>query len=279
METTKQNKIHLLSFAAGPYNFHRAKIRFSKNAENSKLFDSIEVISGKDLELIHSKFWNEHRRFINANLSTGYGNYLWKPYLINHTLNQINFGDILVYLDIGCFLNVENINARRKFKNYINIVNNYDSLAMQLVDNEFGIKDLSENAWNSESYLNHLNLNSEQRMSNQIQAGILFLKKTSKNLKFTSVWFDLCTYENYKFLAPRLQNDQGISRYDQSVFSPLYKNFGMFSIPDETFFAPNWLDLGEQYPIWAMRNRSGYDPKGNSIQNYIERAVEYFSNY
>ncbi len=279
MDTINQNRIYLLSFAAGPYNFQRAKLRFSKNAKNSNLFDSIEILSGKDLELNHSKFWNDHMDFIKENLTTGYGNYLWKPYIINYTLNQINFGDILVYLDIGCFLNVENTNARSKFKNYIDIVNNYDSLAMQLVDNEFGIKDLREIAWNSESYLNHLNLNSKLRMSNQIQAGIVFLKKTSKNLMFTSEWFDLCTYKNYKFLGSELQNNQGISRYDQSVFSPLYKSYEMFSIPDETFFAPNWSTLGEQFPIWAMRNRSGYNPKGNKIQNYFERAVEYFINY
>ena len=47
------------------------------------------------------EFWNNHSEFILAN-KRGYGYWLWKPYLIMKTLEQMNDNDILVYADCGC---------------------------------------------------------------------------------------------------------------------------------------------------------------------------------
>jgi hypothetical protein len=40
------------------------------------------------------------------------------------------------------------------------------------------------------------------------------------------------------------------------------------AIPDETYFYPAWYSIGRNYPIWAMRNRSGLS-RNSSINKYI----------
>ena len=271
----KSSGIHLLSFASGSYNFKRAKFRFLKNAFNSNLFETIEVITKKDLIQNHENFWNSNRDFIDKHSKSGFGKYIWKPYIIKNKLEQLDYEDILVYLDIGCYINTETQYARDRFNNYISLAKNCGSLAMQLVDGEFGINDLSEISWNSENYLRYLNLPLNFQLSNQIQAGILFLKKSKETLAFTQEWYRYCLFDNYTFLNPESEQANSTSRYDQSVFSPLYKLYNMKYISDETYFAPSWEIEGKDYPIWAMRNRSGWDPKGNYFKNFYEKLIEF----
>ena len=50
-----------------------------------------------------SEYWNKHKNFIlNTKHKKGHGYYIWKPYLIQKTMNKMNDGDILLYSDAGC---------------------------------------------------------------------------------------------------------------------------------------------------------------------------------
>lgn len=59
-----------------------------------------EVFSYSDLN-IDKKFYNEHSDILS--ISRGNGLWLWKPYLIKKSLERVNYGDIIFYVDSGAY--------------------------------------------------------------------------------------------------------------------------------------------------------------------------------
>jgi hypothetical protein len=272
--------VEFLTFGGGKLHFKRAAHTLAAQASQSKLFDKVEYYTEKDLVDDPLAFWRDHGNFILKNRKTGFGKYLWKPYIILKKLQLMEDGKILVYLDSGCRLNLLNEKSRLRFENYISYVINNDSLAMQLNDGDFGLRNLSESSWSTNTIMNELELSTNERQSNQIQAGILLLRNSKRIKDFVSKWFYYCTLHDYAFLNdsnPIRERNLNFfsSRYDQSVFSALYKKNRMFTIPDETFFSPSWLQSGMNHPIWAMRLRNGSLPNVRSLSNSLEKFLEF----
>jgi hypothetical protein len=97
--------MHFISFAGFKKNnshIHKALLRIKKQAYKLNLFDTINCYTEEYLQS-QSDFWNKHYNFITAN-QNGYGLFLWKPYIIKKTLEQINNNDWLIYCDAGCDL-------------------------------------------------------------------------------------------------------------------------------------------------------------------------------
>ena len=61
------------------------------------IFDNINLYSKEDL-INDNEFWNKHKEFI-INNGRGYGYWIWKSYLIKKTIDKLNNGDILLYMD------------------------------------------------------------------------------------------------------------------------------------------------------------------------------------
>ena len=51
------------------------------------------------------EFWKKNGDFIEKN-KRGYGYWLWKSYIIKKTMDMMKDGDILLYLDSGCEINI-----------------------------------------------------------------------------------------------------------------------------------------------------------------------------
>jgi hypothetical protein len=261
-------KTILLTAGFGRRNFEQAAKRLATNAEKSGLFDKVLIENNHSLNKVHSSFINLHKEFLyNDQNRRGFGHYLWKPYIIDYWLERISEKDVLVFLDAGCHINHKNPIARHRFFDYLRIASEHDGLAMQIRDNSFGYKDLTEQRWTRLDLMEHLNVSKEIRTSNQIQSGIIFLKKGEKTLSYTSAWLKLATYDGCLFLDDsRIVPDGTLieSRWEQSIHSLLFKKYKFGILQDETTFGeqwpPNWNILGKNFPIWAMRHRSGVDP-------------------
>src|SRR3989338_10956210 len=107
--------INLLIFGNEKYYDAIKRISISmKSINDIKLI----IITDKDLENTYKDFWNIHNEFISSN-SIGYGYWIWKPYIILKTIDDLNADDILIYMDSGCELNHHNID---KLYEYINMV-------------------------------------------------------------------------------------------------------------------------------------------------------------
>ncbi len=263
---------HFLTIGIGTKNYENAASRLSKEAVESKYFSTIITENNSTLKSQHSVFLESHAEFIKENKALGFGNFLWKPYLVNHWLNQIPEGDGLLYLDSGCSFNLKPIEARDRFEKYLESAVKHGSLVTQLASGQFGIADLSEESWTTPELMKEIGLSEENQKSNQIQAGILFLISNSRNKEIIRKWWDISVIEDYKYLRnSNFENPKGVlrqNRHDQSIFSSLAKKYEMYSIPDETYFYPDWYSEGRNYPIWAMRNRSGL-AKNSAFTKYI----------
>jgi hypothetical protein len=185
-----------------------------------------------------------HKDFINLN-KRGFGYWLWKPYLVLHTLHNINDDDIIIYADAGCEFN-------KKYKNrlmdYIDIVNNSDygilSFQMQYEEKVWTKMDTALAIYKPTDF--HL-LN-----TGQLYGGIFLLRKCPHSLFLVKLWYELsCNYhliDDSPSVAPN--NKTFIEhRHDQSIFSLLRKKYGTSILPNETC---------EYYrrPITSSRNKN-----------------------
>jgi len=84
----------LINFAHNGY-YEAQKI----NTISAKKFCCFDKIYECNINDIDSFFYHKHKSILNQNRGAGY--WLWKPYLINKFLNQINEDDILFYCDSG----------------------------------------------------------------------------------------------------------------------------------------------------------------------------------
>jgi hypothetical protein len=207
------------------------------------------------------KFFYNNRPILNRK-NKGFGFWLWKPAIIQSVLNNMQENEIAVFLDAGCQLNVTE-NSINRFYEYCKFLESNDGLFMELKAGEFGFSNVTEAAWTKKQ--TRLALDPEDRFAdtNQYQSGIIFLKNTNKIREFIGEWLKMCQFENYSLLhgpsSDELEGAHFIShRWEQSIISLLAKKYELAAIPDETYWFPNWI-LGVDFPIWAMRNRSGGD--------------------
>ena len=105
--------------------------------------------------------------------------------------------------------------------------------------------------------------------SNQIMAGVLFLKGTERNRAFLEEWRRQSIAKNYYYLDSEALSSRGFNlekyRWDQSIFSTLFKSSDLHYIYDETYFDPHWREAGENFPIWTMRWKQGNSPTSHKF--------------
>lgn len=264
-------KIKFITFADGNYGIRAAGRRIEKSARSSGHFNSTRCFTLKDLLQNNADSFQKHFSYVQEN-PRGLGNLIWKPFLVRQELKTLESGEILLYLDAGCQFNF-NVKSTTRWKEYLELVQLSGGLFMQLKNFQFGFQDLTEIAWTRKTLLDKLNIENCARLQNQVQAGILFLMKTPVTELLVDQWLDECIRDSYFALEDSnsidiTEQDFKAHRFEQSVFSILVKQTNLICIPDETYWAPDWR-TGLDFPIWAMRNRSGGDAyQRNLIDNW-----------
>ena len=193
------HQLHFVTFAAGSPTVRMAGNRLANEANKSKAFKSVRLETEKSLKQ-DVDFWREHSAFIsNKENAGGWGKWLWKPHIISKNLDRIPKNSLLLYLDAGCHLNLDNKLSRERFNQYASIAASDGSLAMQLVNGQFDqaeIDDLREESWCPQEILNHLKVPVSLRKTPQLQAGILFFRNDSGSKEFLRRWLDLMVRDN-----------------------------------------------------------------------------------
>lgn len=262
----RKSDLYFATFGGMTENFHKAVDRITSQAEKFKLFSHIFKFTEKDI-INDSDFWSKHQKFIESN-SRGYGYYIWKPYLIKKCLNNIKDGDILLYVDSGCELNINGINILKKF---INMVKYKLILGTSSVSSDYNFTKMD-----LIKYFNYQN-NIELLKKPHMQAGILLIYKCDKTINLINEWNDLCS-NNYNFIDDSKSISKNFKefiehRHDQSVFNLLIKKYNLLNYDmDPTCFgieitektAKEYLKNANDCPIWSCRNRSG-----KSLFDYI----------
>jgi hypothetical protein len=270
----ESSDVHLITFGGGNFAYRRGARRVALQAQASGIFKSVTKLTDKSIPSFTPLAWSQHQNFF-LNSKKGFGYWLWKPIIIEARLREIPSNEILLYIDAGCELNLLGDAARRKFDQYSRLVRQYGSLAMQMRElKEKGFFP-SEQRYSKASLISAVKPSEETMTERQLLAGILFFRNDAKNHNFLQKWIELATRDNYSLLADDhgpIESDEFIShRHDQSIFSLLYKESGGYYIPDETDWKPDWRILGADYPIWAMRNRTGISMGVMKVPDLIDR--------
>lgn len=212
--------------------------------------------------------------------SRGAGYWVWKPYILWHTLQQCAEGDLICYVDAGCTLH-----RGEDWDKYFSYLDHYDTICFQYADNvpEFkksGSESTKNKYWTKRVTLDFLDNylgNIMHREFNQTLCGIIFCK--NKNNAMIKEWYDLTMKYPYLVTDPtgdELENQysffSGNHRHDQSIFTALaYKYSNMKSSAKVLYENFELFHKGCNQIIKASRLRNINDPK-----TYIKFLVRYY---
>ena len=251
-----ESKIYFLTFGAPTKNYHDAVIRLCKQAEKFDLFHKIIGLTEKNLQN-DEEFWSKHKDFINSN-AKGYGYWIWKPYIINKTLEQMNNNDILLYLDCGCELNYL---GKDKFLEFIEIVKNKKILGTSPSSSDYHYTKMD--------LINFFDMKNDIDLlkKKQFQSGIILMLKCNTILDLYDECYKIGV-TNYHFIDDSSSIEKNFDgfiehRHDQSVLSLLTKKYNCCNYDLDPSWIPNFNDITVfnditiKWPIWAIRNKTG----------------------
>lgn len=212
------------------------------NSKMAKRFGADVVIeySPRDIDeefkKKNSAIWNNKR---------GCGYWIWKPYVINHTLQLMEDGDYMLYCDAGsCIIDDLHIliNAMQS---------NNDDIML------FCLHSIEKNYSKRDAFIVMDCDSEEYRDTPQRCATYLLLKKSEKSVKFIEEWLTLAqdrriiTDEENVMGKP---NYEGFveHRHDQTILSLLSKKWGIGAYRD-----PGKFGLDMKYPQDVL-DRSPY---------------------
>jgi hypothetical protein len=204
-------------------NYIDAGKRLIEQAKNTEMFNEIILYTADDLKT-DELFWKTHGDFVNKN-SRGYGYWIWKSYLIKKSMEGMNHGDILLYLDCGC-----EIDCREK--NWISRC--IDQIKIDKIMGTYYRypEDVSEKYWSKMDLVKNCNINDTLLNDKQRQAGLILFYVCDEVIQFVNEWYTLSSdYHNLDDSPSILENSAGFRehRHDQSIFSLLTKKYNLFS--------------------------------------------------
>ena len=255
--------------------------RIKKQAESMNVYDNILIYDENRLDFkIRIRFKD---KLIHG--SRGFGYWVWKPQVVIQTFEKMDYGDVLNYVDAGCWLNPA---GKGRLNEYFNMAFQDEKgiLAFQ-VKNTFNDPlldqfSLPEYKWTKGDLFDFFNVRGLINIthSEQIGSGAFFIKKNQFTEKFIKEWLNV--YEHNFGLADDSfsvsPNFEGFieHRHDQSIFGILCKIYNINTISAFEYWYPSktknnilklksdWSKL-KKYPIWAKRDKD-YGFIGNSIR-------------
>ena len=274
-------KQHFISYGDDRPN---AVNRIKKQAESFNTFSTIDVYSNNNI--YDDEFKKNYSYVLNQKRGGGY--WLWKYYLINKKIKEIDDGEYIIYCDAGCELNNK---AMKRYYEYLDMLkeSNYGFISFPLLWNKKkmpppnkGFTDKNYTVRQLFDYLK-IDINSEIAETSQYIGGILIIKKCTHSLKILDEYRKVLEYDQ-KLITDFYNNkEQGFffkeNRHDQSIWSLLRKKYGSIILKtDETFFyfvtpeiecipRSDYKNVEEKYkyPFWATR-----DSEGRTYSEYWE---------
>ncbi len=221
-------KIVFLVFACSNYrNLINSAMSLINQIKQLEIFNEILFYTAQDL-MNDKEFWDKHGNFIMNN-KRGFGYWIWKPYLIMKTMEKLNEGDILLYLDSECKIVLE---EKQYLLKYLDIVKKNKILYFYSPNNIVGLPEITLNKMDLIYKLN-MQDNYNALYSHQFGGGIqlIYVCKEIYNLQ-KSIYNYICEDYHYvddtQSIIPNHPNFYE-HRHDQSLFSLLIKKNNLIS--------------------------------------------------
>lgn len=195
-----------------------------KNTQTGKEVAKFDEVISYDVSKIDSVFYEKNKQILDQPRGAGY--WLWKPYFIHKTLQNMNEGDLLFYSDSGAhFLcGIESLYDK---------LNNLNKILL------FTLEDFhTHKKWTKRDCFYYMDLDNEPFLSiNQILASFVVCIKTKSNIQFFEEWLkyaqdpriitdepNVCGLPNY----PEFKDH----RHDQSILSLLGRKHNITTVED-----------------------------------------------
>lgn len=205
-------KIVCITYGTDPY-----KKEMKLNIKTAKKYGADEA-KAFTINDIDSNYIKLNERFFKEKRGGGY--WLWKPYIIDKCLTEMNVGDWLFYVDAGLFY-LNNI------KDYIKkLETNKITLVMAPTVHEEYKYTKRDVFVKTETDLDYIK-NSLQR-----QSGAIIIKKNDENIELIKQWLKYIQIDSLVSDAPNIygkDNYEGFieNRHDQSILSVLSKKMNI----------------------------------------------------
>ncbi len=244
-------RLKIITFASPHLGWRLARIRFCREARNFG-FQEVQVFTPRKLKRLWPDFYNQHKRLLRTE-PKGAGLWIWKPHIVQKVLeNSAGQNCCVIYVDIGASIN-STLESRLRFLSYVEAARGSGGFCFELESQPTA-------AWISETARSALHLSEEELWKNQICATVFGFAPTKEALALVSEWAHLCEKSDYENLRdpeaastdPRFK----AHRHDQAIFSVLARRSSITVFQDETYFYPDWHELGGGYPFWASRRQS-----------------------
>jgi hypothetical protein len=239
-------RIIAISFASEK--FYDAQYKLSLTYTNNVITGSInftEKMIEDSFKLKNKSIWNGQR---------GFGYWCWKPYIIIKTMELLDYGDIVIYID----------SANRVISNLKFIVDKCKQNDIVLFDNRDGNyehecwKNLE---WTKRDCFNLMGLTDEKFIhGKQINASYQVYKKCEKSLNFLNEYMKFCENENIitdiENITDKNYPEFKDHRHDQSIASLLAIKYDIELLPDPSEWG-NWA-VDRPYPQLFWHCRGNY---------------------
>ena len=241
----KSDKLHLIAY--GDDKYKKAKERIFMEANNSKWFYTTNIYCKEDLSI---NFCKEFKNVLNMYRGGGY--WIWKFDLIIRKLVEINDGDLLIYVDSGCTIN---INGEERLNEYIELIKNdkHKIISFQMCH--------IEKKWTTKQIFDLFDISPNDIIQNsgQYMATILIMQKCNNVIKIFNDSLEIIR-KDHKIITDYYNNQQNNifieNRHDQSILSIIRKKYGSIVIPDETYFHDFNVDSVKKIPFLATKKRN-----------------------
>ena len=279
-------KIHLLSFSDS--RLKTSAERFRVQSEDSNFFDSVKVFSENDL----SQSFKE--QFKNQLLPTvrGFGYWCWKPEIILSQLLNVKDDDIVIYADVGFWINK---NGKNRFENYLSMLDRDECglLAFEcslkntsIIHDGRTLFDLPDFKWIKGDLLDYFNVRHVHHITSTptIGAGLIFIRNNKKSRQIIEQWLSVFK-KDFSLLDDTIskrENLQGFieNRHDQAAFSILCKMNKISTVSAYEYWYPSknsidlcdWSELNS-FPFWARRDLVFKDPFSLKITSRILKRI------
>lgn len=243
-----EHKIWFCSY--GNSKFRQSIVRIKKEAENFG-FDEIKTYTTEDLP-------DELKKDPVMKCTRGGGYYVWKPYIIYKTLEQMEEGDILFFLDAGCSIK-NGEKAKNTFRDYVKMLEVESPILTCLTAKTPripGYKRFYEYQWTKMDLFEYLDAK-EFKNKIQICSGFFGAKKCTESMEFVDKWKNTMRVSNCHMARDspsKSLNYPGFKehRHDQSVLSLLTRK-GKYKVLEDQILT---YDKDKYtYPFWATRLR------------------------
>lgn len=268
-------KIILISFASS--DLKKSIDRLKKQAYETKFYDEIKIITEDDLD-------NDFKIYINKIMSggnkRGYGYFIWKPYIIKKILSEINYGDIINYVDVGFHVIKEN---SKKFKDYIKFISEKDKWILPFQYHtklneeieKISFPHREERKYSKGDLLDYYGFYNSSIITEtpQYMAGCFFIKKCDESINFINEWLEIF-YKRIDLVndtKSKLKNLNGFleNRHDQSVFSILCKKYNLISF---SAYECDWAYLNNKR-TWIHNKTSPLIARRDLHYNLLRRFL------